>query len=132
MSQTILTSPYVTIENNTYPIKPNSFKMTLGLGEATIAALSTGGGGIETVGSVDLSTKIGKCEWEFPVTVEMIDVARAIKQLSETDRVGVQVFDPISGRTYSFTNALMTSDVEATLGHEEYFPVMMESDPVKF
>jgi len=65
MSNIVLSTPAVIINNETYAIVPNSFMYDGGEGEINVRAASSGGGNVESVHSSDAESKIGVCKFDI-------------------------------------------------------------------
>lgn len=117
MSLRTLSTPAIIINNETYPIVPNSFTYDGGEGEITVRAASSGGGSTQSVHSQNAETQIGSCKFDVYLTTTL---DRSIAQWKEN--IGANTIQAIqrngSGQsvTLSFDNMSLVNAVERDAG----------------
>lgn len=75
-----ISKPTVKVNNEVWPIKPNTAKYTEGEGETEVQTQSAGGGSIEIVTSDSAEDKMSMVSFEMLNTPENIKRARAAKK----------------------------------------------------
>lgn len=66
-----ISAPTLIINNDTIPIVPNSLKYDAGEGEINVRAASTGGGGVESIHTINAESKISKVMVDVYLTADM-------------------------------------------------------------
>jgi hypothetical protein len=117
MSLKTLSCPAVIINNETYPIVPNSFTYDGGEGEINVRAASSGGGSVQSVHSQNAETQIGKCKFDVFLTTTL---DRSIAQWKEA--IGANTIQAIQRNgsggsvTLSFDSMSLVNAVERAAG----------------
>jgi len=122
-----ISAPTIIINNQTIKIKPNSCKITLGLGETKVRAESAGGGSVSTITAIDVATKIGKVAFTLEPSAKAVDLVRGWK--SNGNNNVVQTPDSKTGFFITFTNAALVNDPEIGLSADGEIPCEFQSDP---
>jgi hypothetical protein len=125
VSRTGLSNPTITVNNVAVSILPNTFKYNEGLGQAKVRAESAGGGAVTTVYSQDVSTKIGKCQWEMSNTPSNIEAVRGWK--TNANQNAITATDGTFSR--SFAGAVVVNDYVVEAGVDGKIQVEWESAP---
>lgn len=66
MAQRAISAPYIEINDVRYAVYGNSITVDLGLADIGVSAVSAGGGAVETLHSVDVTTCIGMVKFKIP------------------------------------------------------------------
>lgn len=132
MATEIISTPTVTINNETIMIVPNSFQYTLGRGEQSIKTQSAGGGSVETVYADNAETRFSKFKFKMRPTVDNLSKPLTWKNNRNTNAVRVTGQNVTSGAylTLSFNNAAFAGDPEITLGVDGEMELEWASDSV--
>lgn len=120
----VLTTAELVINNQTFPIVPNSLKFTEGLGEQKMSAASVGGGKTIQVYEEDVETNFSKVMFEAHATVENIEKLRDYKTNRNANTIEISGSTPDGKRlTRAFTQAALLGDYEVGIGTEVRIPV---------
>jgi hypothetical protein len=106
----ILSTPQVTINNQTLDIVPGSLKIKMGLGEQSVKVASAGGGSTSLVYSENVETKKGGVKFQLFTTPANIARIKPIKILNPNNAISIT--DPGATDTYYFSQATMINDPE--------------------
>lgn len=127
-----LANPQVQINNQTWYIVPNSFRVVAGFGETNVRAASTGNGGVETIHTVNAESQIGK----IMITVYPVpDQIRRLAEIKEQPGQNVVSFsEEVDGAAFSgaLNNASMTNDPEIAFAAEGEYELEFSGTPITF
>lgn len=121
-----LSTPQVILNNRVITVAPNTFTFTSGRGEYTHRRGSTGGNGTVAVVSKNAETFKSMVKFEiFPTTdnFDLIDNAKlnfANNTLQASE----------NGKSFVFTNLVITNDPEFPAGADTTVSVEAEADPI--
>lgn len=126
---TQLADATVLVNNEPVAVIPNTVKYTEGLGEQSIRAASTGGGGVEQIYSNNIESNFSQVMFEVPATKENIERAREWKTNRNQNVVTIAGTTPEGDITRSFTQAAILNDYEVELGSETNVSMEFKSNP---
>ena len=121
-----LSVPQLVLNNQVLEVVPDTFSFSLGRGETTHRRASTGGQGTTAVISKNAETFKSMAKFElFPTdkTVGIIDTAKL--NLANNTLVASE-----NGKSYVFTNFVITNDPEFNTGSDATVSVEAEADPI--
>jgi hypothetical protein len=109
----------------------NSFKYTEGLGEQSVTAVSSGGGGSEQLFADDVSTHFSMFSFEIPVTPDTVKDTRDWKT-----RLNNNVFQAIAENSdgevlKTFAQAALVNDYEVAFGVDTTITLEFKSAAAK-
>lgn len=111
------------VNNEAIGTVPNTISFTEGLGEQSVRAASTGGGGVEPVYANDLESAFSMVKCELPSTPENINLARTWK-INKNNNVVQIIGETLEGTvTRTFARAALTSDYEVGIGADASIPI---------
>ena len=108
---------------------PNTITFTEGLGEQSMKAGSTGGGGVEPIFSNDLESNFSNVKAELPSTPENIELVKGWKVNRNNNVVQIIGETPEGTLTRTFARAALTSDYEVGIGTDATIPLEFKSSP---
>lgn len=117
------------INNEIWAVVPNSIVFTEGLGEQSIKAASTGGGGVEQVFSNDIESNFSMIKAELFATIENIENLKLVKQNLNQNVVQVIGSTPEGRLTRTFSQAALLTDTEIALGTDTTIPIEFKANP---
>lgn len=129
-SKSILAVPYVTVNDQTVYIIPNSVSFTEGQGEQSVKTQSAGGGNVTTIASDNAETKFSVLKFKLFASPQNINLALSWKKNRNTNLIQVTGVDPVTGGDLSrtFQNAMLTNDYEINLKESGDFDLEFHSD----
>lgn len=111
-----LSNPAVRVNDQTIAIVPNSFNPTLGGGEVSVRAASSGGNSIETVHSSNAETKISKWMFEVHPTADNVKAIQEWQQNIGSNTVAaIETLADGSSLSLSLTTASLVNDPELNM-----------------
>ncbi len=116
-----ITTPSVTINNETISVVPNSISYDEGLGEQTVRVQSAGAGSVQTVFSQDVTLRKSTVKFSMYPTKENISSLREWKIAEDAN--AILITDSNSGFTKTFLQAALTSNYEIKLGSDDQIDV---------
>ncbi len=119
-----LANPTVLINNLSVPVVPNSVTYTEGRGEQTVRVQSAGGGSVQSVLSHNVETNLSMVKFDMLPTAENIDLILGWKDNGSDNAISITG----AGLTRSFTNAVLTSNYEVTLGSDTKISLEFHTD----
>lgn len=133
MAKVIISAPSIEINNKVYPIVGGSLVISLGLGEASLKAQSSGGGRTEAVYSLDVNTRISKGSFKMYCTPEN---ERAIEEIKlKENRNTAYISGNVVSTDKPFTKYLesftVTNDPQFDLKYEGDVTVEWQAEPAK-
>ena len=108
----IRSTPAVYVNNSNVPIMPNTVVYTEGLGEDSVKAASTGGGGIELLSSKNVEDNYSKVAFSIPATKENIELALVWKNNGSENVVALVSENDF---TRTFTRATLITNYDVNL-----------------
>jgi len=127
MAYNAISSAQLIINNEVIFYKPNSIKVTSGLGEDKVQMASGGGGVVVPVHSRDVSTLKGKVSFDLFPTKESIAWVRAWKANRGSNAISTP--DSVSGYRNSFSDMAVVNDPETSLSADGAMTVQFEGSP---
>lgn len=73
MAQRLIAAPYVEVNDVKIAVYGNSVVVDEGLPDINVTAMSSGGGSVETLHGVDVTTAVGMIKFKIPSTQETAD-----------------------------------------------------------
>lgn len=119
MSNKIISSATVTINNVTISIVANSLKYTEGKGEQSVRVASSGGGRVQLCYADNAETKFSKVMFDLLPTPANIDFLRNWKNNENNNVVSFTSHD---GFSRSVTQAALVNDYEVNLSADGVIP----------
>lgn len=129
MSRTTLSTPQVTVNNNTVAIVPNSLTYDGGEGQINVRAASSGGAGVESVHSGDAETRIGKVMFDIYLKDETDGFISTWKSQLNVISFGQASAGGVS-TTRTFRNMSLVNDVERNAAADGVVSLEFEGDPM--
>jgi hypothetical protein len=117
------------VNNDTWPIVPNSLKYVGGKGEKNVRPQSSGGGNVDAVVTENAETKLSQVMFEMTNTKGNIE--RYEEAQESLGGLTVEFADALSGLTKSFANMSVTNDSEITLSQDGNIVVEMKGSPAQ-
>jgi hypothetical protein len=117
----------ITVNNEPIGIKPNSFKFKPGIGDRNVRTKMSGNN-IDTVVSTDIETAKGMCS--FTLLTEGDTIATVTTWQNNLDANVVVGQDTETGKTYTFTRAIIITDPEFGTGVDGETEIEFESSRV--
>lgn len=131
MSFTVLSTPAVIINNETYPIVPNSFTYDGGEGEIKVRSASSGGGSVQSVHSQNAESQIGKCKFDVFLTTTLDrSIATWKENIGANTVQAIQRSPSGDSVTLSFDNMSLVNLVERAAGADGVTSLEWEGDPM--
>jgi len=107
-----VSSATVQINGTTISIVPNSLRITDGVGQTTVRAMSNGGNSVTLVTSQDVSTKVAKINFEVVFTPDIRDFIREVQQNRDENICRIFDNDPELNVQDDFAQFTITNDIE--------------------
>lgn len=124
-----LADPSIVVNNEPVSIVPNSVAYDEGLGEQTMRAASTGGGGTEQVFANNVETNFGMVKFALYNDIASIELARSWKTNRNQNVVTMTGKTPDGQSiTRSFTQAAILNNYEVALGSDTSFELEFKSN----
>lgn len=120
----VISSPTVTVDNETIAIVPNSFEFGLGLGTKNVRVASSGGNSTEIIVTENVEEKKSPVKFSIYPTKENIDKI----QKWGKDKHVVQGFDQ-EGFQKTIQDAVLISDPKIALGADTVIELEWEGKP---
>lgn len=122
---TAITTPTITINNETVFIVPGSFSYTEGLGEQTVRVQSAGGGSVVPVYSQNVEMRKSTVKFSMVNEPNNIKKAREWKILGQGNAISAT--DVHTGFTKTFKLAVSTTNYDVPLGPDGVLELEFET-----
>lgn len=124
-----LSNPTVMVNNVIVAVIANSVAYDDGLGEQSMRAASTGGGGTEQIYSRNVETEMGMVKFEMPSTVDNIKLVRSWKINKNQNLVSITGRTAEGDISKTFTQAALLPSTEIPLGVDTNISLEFKSNP---
>lgn len=123
----LIADPQIRINNETFQVVPNSIKVNLGLGEATVKAQSAGNGNVQAVYSENVESKLGKVTLSVFVTQDKISAIKILKGNNNTNYIAITS----SGVSLIMRQASLINDPEINFSNEGEIELEFQGLPIE-
>ena len=123
----LIADPQIRINNETFQVVPNSIKVNLGLGEATVKAQSAGNGNVQAVYSENVESKLGKVTLSVFVTQDKISAIKTLKGNNNTNYIAITA----SGVSLIMRQASLINDPEINFSNEGEIELEFQGLPIE-
>lgn len=124
-----LSNPTVMVNNVQVAVTPNSVMYDEGLGEQSIRAASTGGGGVEQIYSRNVETEFATVKFDMPATVDNIKLQREWKVNKNQNLVSITGRTAEGDISKTFTQAAVLNAIEVALGVDTNISIEFKANP---
>lgn len=123
-----ISTPTVVVDGVNLAIVPNSLMFTEGFGEQDVKVQSSGGGQVQPIVTLDVTTSLSRVAMQVVNTAANIQQLRQIKSDSANFHV-VSFFDNTVGFIRTVQQAILTSDYEVGLGADTPISIEFKGAP---
>ena len=109
-----ITTPTITVNNETIFIVPGSFIYNEGLGEQTVRVQSSGGGSVQNIASQNVEMR--KTTVKFSMINDQINISNARKWKIRFQSNAISATDVLEDFTKTFKLAVLTNNYDVPLG----------------